>query len=49
MSFVNQTGKTNGLVFILKKMVKFRLGNEGGRNFVGFSKFSLEIFNYFFV
>ena len=45
MSFVNRTGKTNGLVFTIittiKTRVKFGLGRWGGRNFVGFSKFSL--------
>ena len=28
MSFANQTGKTNGLVLIQKKMIKFELGDR---------------------
>ena len=33
MTFVNQTQKTNGMVFILKKMMKFGLVKYGGKIF----------------
>ena len=37
------------LIKKIKKQMKYGLGREGDLNFVGFSKFSLEIFHYFFV
>ena len=48
MSFVNQTGKTNGLKKKNKIAKEIWLGGQGDLNFVGFSKFSLEISHYYY-